>query len=103
MGTSSGFDEQSVLALVNQLHAANPAKSTFTLTEIAEALYGPGSAAIARGTVVDSSGQPISQPPMPAWMDVLNNILKKLGQEGQLKIMATALVVFNSDLPSQGS
>ena len=98
MSTSSGFDEQSVLALVNRLHAADSAKSTFTLTEIAEALYGPGSAAIARA--VDSSGQPISRPPMPAWMDVLNNILKKLGQEGQLKIMTTALVVFSSDLPS---
>jgi hypothetical protein len=60
MSTSSGFDEQSVLALVNQVHAADPAKSTFTLTEIAEALYGPGSAAIARA--VDSSGQPISRP-----------------------------------------
>jgi len=101
MSTSSGFDEQSVLALVNQLHAADPAKRTFTLTEIAEALHGPGSAAIARGTVVDSAGQAISQPPMPAWMDVLNNILKKLGQEGQFKIMTTALVVFSPDLPRQ--
>jgi hypothetical protein len=34
-------------------------------------------------------------------MDVLNSILKKLGQEGQLKVMTTALVVYSSDLPSQ--
>jgi hypothetical protein len=94
MRTSPGFDEQSVLALVSRLHEANPTKRTFTLAEIAEALHGPGSAAIAQRTVVDAAGQAIGQPAMPAWMDVLNNILKKLGEEGRLEIMTTAVVVF---------
>ena len=79
MRTGPGFDEQSVLALVNQLHDANPAKRTFTLADVAEALYGPGSAAIAQGDLVAPAGQAVSQPVMPAWMEVLNNILKKLG------------------------
>jgi hypothetical protein len=93
--TGPGFDEQSVLALVNQLHAANPAKMTFTLAEVAEALYGPGSAAFARGSVVmTSAGQPVERHIMPAWMEVLNNILKKLGEEGRLQVMTTAVVVF---------
>ena len=99
MRTGPGFDEQSVLALVNQLHNANPAKKTFTLAEVAEALYGPESAAIAQGSVVAPEGQAINRPAMPAWMEVLNNILKKLGQEGQLQIMTTAVVVFP---PNQG-
>ena len=94
MRTSPGFDEQSVLTLVNQLHDANPAKRTFTLTEIAEALHGPGSAAVALGTVAAPAGQVIGQPAMPAWVEVLNSTLKRLGQEGLLKIMTTAVVVF---------
>ena len=76
-----------------------PAKRTFTLADVAEALYGPGSAAIAQGALVAPAGQAVSQPAMPAWMEVLNNILKKLGHEGQLQIMTTAVVVFP---PSQG-
>jgi hypothetical protein len=99
MRTGPGFDEQSVLALVNQLHDANPAKRTFTLADVAEALYGPGSAAIAQEALVAPAGQAVSQPAMPAWMEVLNNILNKLGHEGQLQIMTTAVVVFP---PSQG-
>jgi len=99
MRTGPGFDEQSVLALVNQLHDANPAKRTFTLADVAEALYGPGSAAIAQEALVAPAGQAVSQPAMPSWMEVLNNILKKLGHEGQLQIMTTAVVVFP---PSQG-
>ena len=81
MRTGPGFDEQSVLALVNQLHDANPAKRTFTLADVAEALYGPGSAAIAQEALAAPAGQAVSQPAMPAWMEVLNNILKKLGRE----------------------
>ena len=65
MRTGPGFDEQSVLALVNQLHDANPAKRTFTLADVAEALYGPGSAAIAQGDLVAPAGQAVSQPVMP--------------------------------------
>lgn len=99
MTTLPGFDEQSVLALVTQLHSANPTKRTFTLTEIAEALHGPGSARLAHGSVVGPAGPPLRQAVMPAWMEVLNNILKKLGEEGRLQIMTTAVVVFP---PSQG-
>jgi|SRR5438067_3108096 hypothetical protein len=102
MRTGPGFDEQSVLALVNQLHDDNPTKRTFTLADVAEALYGPGSVAIAQGALVAPAGQAVSQPAMPAmpaWMEVLNNILKKLGHEGQLQIITTAVVVFP---PSRG-
>jgi hypothetical protein len=99
MRTGPGFDEQSVLALVNQLHDANPARRTFTLADVAEALYGPGSAAIAQEALVAPAGQAVSQPAMAAWMEVLNNILKILGHEGQLQVMTTAVVVFP---PSQG-
>jgi hypothetical protein len=52
MRTGPGFDEQSVPALVNQPHAANPARRTFTLADVAEALYRPGTAAIAQGVLV---------------------------------------------------
>jgi hypothetical protein len=94
MRTGPGFDEQSVLALVNQLHDANPAKMTFTLAEVAEALYGPEIAAIAQGSVMASENQPVRRHIMPAWMEVLNNVLKKLGEEGHLQVMTTAVVVF---------
>jgi hypothetical protein len=68
---------------------------TFTLADVAEALYGPGSAAFARGSaVVTSAGQPVKRHIMPAWMEVLNKILKKLGEEGRLQVMTTAVVVF---------
>jgi hypothetical protein len=94
MTMSHGFDEQSVLALVNELHDADPAKKTFTLAEIAEALHRPGSAAMAQGSVTAPVGQATSQPAMPAWMATLDNILKKLGQEGRLQVTTTAVVVF---------
>src|ERR1017187_2163114 len=88
-----GFDEASVLALVNQLHAVDPRKRTFTLMEIAEAMT-PGQANFSPGTVVISTYNKINQPPMPAWMETLNNILEKLGQDGELTIMPMAVVVF---------
>jgi hypothetical protein len=94
MRTGPAFDEQSVLALVNKLHDADPAKMTFTLAEVAEALYGPGSAAMAQGSIMASAGPPVRQHVMPAWMEVLNNILKRLGNEGHLQVMTTAVVVF---------
>ena len=94
MRTFPEFDERAVLALVSELHENNPAKRICTLAEIAEAMHGPGSAAIAHGSVAAPAGQKISQPAMPAWMEVLNNILKKLGQEGQLRVTTAAVVVF---------
>ena len=94
MRTGPGIDEQSVLALINQLHDANPAKMTFTLTEVAEALYGPEGIATTQGSVMTREDKPVRQHIMPAWMEVLNNLLKKLGEEGQLQVMTTAVVVF---------
>ena len=41
-----------------------------------------------------SAGQLAKRHIMPAWMEVLNNILKKLGEEGHLQVMTTAVVVF---------
>jgi hypothetical protein len=38
METHPGFDQEYVLTLVNELHEANPAKRSFTLMEIADAL-----------------------------------------------------------------
>jgi hypothetical protein len=89
MRTGPGIDEQSVLALVNRLHGANPAEMTFILTEVAEALYGPGSIATTQGSVMTTEGQPVRQHIMPAWMEVLNSLLKKLGEEGQLQVMTS--------------
>ena len=73
MDTRPGFDQESVLGLVNELHEANPAKRSFTLMEIADALWGPGSASFAGATVVDSEGRIIKpRRLMPAWMETLN-------------------------------
>ena len=94
MRAGPAFDEQSVLALVNELHDADPAKMTFTLAEVAEALYGPGSAAIPQGSIMASAGLPVRQHVMPAWMEVLNNILTRRGNEGHLQVVTTAVVVF---------
>jgi hypothetical protein len=74
-----------VLALINQLHDANPAKMTFTLTEVAEALYGPEGIATTQGSVMTREGQPVRQHIMPAWMEVLNNLLKNSGKKASSK------------------
>jgi hypothetical protein len=95
METRPGFDQESVLALVNELHAANPAKRSFTLMEIADAMWGPGSASFAVATLVDPEGRSIKpRRLMPAWMDVLNNILTNLGEEDALAVTTVAVVVF---------
>jgi hypothetical protein len=90
------IDEQSVLALVNELRDANPGKRTFTLLEIADALGGPGtgSASFAATTSMDDEGK-IVKPRrlMSHWMEVLNEILKKLGQEDKLVVTTVAVVV----------
>jgi hypothetical protein len=56
MRTLRGFDEESVLALVRELHESNPEKRAFTLMEIADALHGPGSAAFAGRTGWPAAG-----------------------------------------------
>jgi len=98
MKTTPGFDEQSVLALVNELHDANPGKRTFTLMEIVDALGGPGtgSSSFAGAIVMDEEGEIIKpRRLMTAWMETLNEILKKLGQEDKLAVTTVAVVVFS--------
>jgi hypothetical protein len=95
METLPGFDQESARAFVNELHEANPAKRSFTLMEIADAMWGPGSASFAGATVMDSEGGIIKpRRLMPAWMEVLNNILTKLGEEDTLAVTTVAVVVF---------
>jgi hypothetical protein len=95
--TRSGFDVESVLALVSELHDSNPEKRAFTLMEIADALYGSGSASFAGATAVDERGEIIKpRVLMPGWMKVLNSILENLGQEDKLAVTTVAVVVFPS-------
>jgi hypothetical protein len=93
METRPGFDQESVLALVNELHEANPAKRSFTLMEIADAMWGPGSATLADATATQPDSR-ITRRLMPAWMETLNNILTKLGEEDTLAVTTVAVVVF---------
>jgi len=90
-----GIDEESVLALVNELREANPEKRTFTLLEIADALGGPGtgSASFAAATLTNEGKIVKPRRLMTTWMEVLNEILKKLGQEDKLAVMSVAVVV----------
>ena len=95
MRTARGLDEESVLAVVNDLHKSDPTKRTFTLAEVAEALGWPGSHTLAQRCVAwNDQGEVLDVPAMPAWVDALNNILKKLGQDGKLTIITTAVAVF---------
>lgn len=104
MDTRPGFDQESVLALVNELHEASPAKRSFTLMEIADALWGPGSASFAGATVVDSEGRIIKpRRLMPAWMETLNNILTRLGEEDTLAVTTVAVVVFPGGQAVEGA
>lgn len=90
-----GFDQESVLALVSELHEANPAKRSFTLMEIADALWGPGSASFGYATAPYADGR-TARRLMPAWMETLNNILMKFGEEDTLVVTTVAVVVFPS-------
>jgi hypothetical protein len=90
------LNEETVLAAVNDLHART-GKRVFTLIDIAEAIEGqrvtppPGMRA-----PTDAHGNPLPEqsPPVPAWVKVLNSILWRLGEEGKLPVMQTAMVVF---------
>ena len=95
METMPGFDQESVLTLVNELHEANPAKRSFTLMEIADALWGPGSASFGYATAPYPDGR-TARRLMPAWMQTLNNILMKLEEEDTLAVTTVAVVVFPS-------
>jgi len=76
MVESPGFTEASVLDVVNKLHADNPGKVTFSLAEIAEAIASDQIAAVRAGSDV-----------VLIWMESLNNILKKLGQDKRLTVI----------------
>jgi hypothetical protein len=93
METRPGFDQESVLTLVNELHEASPAKRSFTLMEIADALWGPGSASFGYATNLYPDGR-TARRLMPAWMETLNNILTNLGEEDTLAVTTVAVVVF---------
>ena len=90
-----------MLTLVNELHEANPAKRSFTLMEIADALWGPGSASFGYATAVYPDGR-TTRRLMPAWMETLNNILTKLGEEDTLAVTTVAVVVFPGGQVSGG-
>jgi len=99
MRTARGLDEESVLALVNDLHKSDPAKRTFTLAEVAEGLGWPGGSILAqRAVATNDHGEILEVPAMPAWAEALNVILKKLGQDGKLTIITTAVAVFPQEL-----
>lgn len=85
------------LAAVNDLHAST-GKRVFTLIDIAEALDGgqrvtppPGMRA---STDEHGNPHPERNPPFPAWVRTLNNILLRLGEEGKLPVEPIAMVAF---------
>ena len=57
-------------------------------------MYDPGSAQPARAGITVATAGGGGQPVMPAWLSTLNNILKKLGHDGRLTVMTTAVAVF---------
>ena len=90
------LNEETVLAAVNYLHARVD-KRVFTLIDIAEALSdGQRVTPPGHRAPTDSQGGPLPElaPPVPAWVKVLNSILLRLGEEGKLPVMQTAMVVF---------
>jgi hypothetical protein len=90
------LNEETVLAAVNDLRARVD-KRVFTLIDIAEALSdGQRVTPPDRRAPADSQGGPLPElaPPVPAWVKVLNSILLRLGEEGKLPVMQTAMVVF---------
>ncbi len=88
---------ETVLAAVNDLHT-HTGKRVFTLIEIAEALDGGQRVTPPPGMRVttDEHGHPHPEvnPPFPAWVRTLNNILLRLGEEGKLPVETIAMVAF---------
>jgi len=66
---------EAVLAAVQGLHDAHPAKQTLTLKEIEQALE-PEQVALAQSGIVD----------ILPWEESLRNTLKQLGLEGELAV-----------------
>jgi hypothetical protein len=90
------LNEETVLAAVNDLHART-GKRVFTLIDIAEALSdGQRVTPPGRRAPADAQGSPFPElaPPVPAWVKALNSILLRLGEEGKLPVMQTAMMVF---------
>ena len=76
MVESTGLTEASVLDVVNKLRATHPGKVSFRLSEIAEEMAPEQIAAVKAGSDVKL-----------IWIESLNNILKKLGQDGRLTVI----------------
>jgi hypothetical protein len=93
------LNDETVLAGVNDLRART-GKRVFTLLEIAEELGG-GRVIPPAGlrAPIDADGNPRPElaPPVPAWVEALNNILLRLGEEGKLAVEQIAMVVFSEE------
>jgi len=93
------LNDEMVLAAVNDLHARTD-KRVFTLIEIAEEIGGglvtppPGMRA---PTDAHGNPRPELDPPLPAWVKTLNNILLRLGEEAKLAVEQIAMVVFSAE------
>jgi len=93
------LNEESVLAAVNDLHART-GKRVFTLIDIAEAIEGqrvtppPGMRA---PTDLQGNPHPELAPPITVRARTINSILLRLGEEGKLPVMQTAMVVFPAE------
>jgi hypothetical protein len=79
MTQGPGFTEASVLDFVVDLHAKNPTQRQFGLAEIAEAMA-PDQVAAFKASAIDGL----------TWVGSLNNLLKKLGADGQLAVTTVA-------------
>jgi hypothetical protein len=79
MTQGPGFTEASVLDFVNSLHAKDPTKREFDLSEIAEAMA-PNQVAAFKAGIIDGL----------TWVESLNNVLKKLGVDGKLTVTTVA-------------
>jgi len=95
------LNAESVLEAVARLHAES-GERILTLLDIAQALPHSGGKRVtarpgARVTGADGNLLPELMPPWPAWVTALNNILRKLGEEGRLPVTLTATVVFPAE------
>lgn len=93
------LNEETVLAAVNDLHART-GKRVFTLIDIAEAIEGQRVTAPPGMRVSgDAHDKPLPEltPPITARARTINSILLRLGEEGKLTVMQTAMVVFGQE------
>lgn len=90
------LNTEAVLAAVSRVRQETNER-VITLFDVAKAISGDQRIIARPGIrVTNSQGDfmPELTPPWPAWVTVLNNILRRLGDEGRLPIVMTATVVF---------